>query len=238
MSHQNLQQIEELRQQFLGYLVDSSFIAVDQSVVRELNRARFGSRSRVRFVTVPPEYNQNSENYLLINAALVAGLYPKVLAVTTAKDGKDKLVTITNNQAVALHPSSVNFGRRPRDFGVHYLSYFTIMQSKKMYAWETGPVDDLALVLLCGEADFKLMADSVIVDRKVRFRVDPKTSIALKYLRDNIGTTLASRFRGDQLGTAQISWQDIAMMVLGRVKPKFEDKKPEFMTLVVNRPTG
>ncbi len=36
-------------------------------------------------------------------------------------------MTITNNQAVALHPSSVNVGRRPRDFGVNYLSYFTIM---------------------------------------------------------------------------------------------------------------
>lgn len=25
-----------------------------------------------------------------------------------------------------------------------------------MYAWETGPVDDLALLLLCGEPDFKV----------------------------------------------------------------------------------
>lgn len=89
--------------------------------------ARFGNRGRVRFVTVPPLYDQNSSNVPLINAALAAGLYPKLLSIVQAKDGKDKLVTITNNQAVALHPSSVNFGRKPRDFGVHYLSYFTIM---------------------------------------------------------------------------------------------------------------
>lgn len=25
-----------------------------------------------------------------------------------------------------------------------------------MYAWETAPVDDLALLLLCGEPDFKV----------------------------------------------------------------------------------
>ena len=29
-------------------------------------------------------------------------------------------------------------------------------QSKRMYAWEVGPVDDLALLLLCGEPDFKV----------------------------------------------------------------------------------
>lgn len=29
--------------------------------------------------------------------------------------------------------------------------------SKKLYAWETGPVEDMALLLLCGEADFKVL---------------------------------------------------------------------------------
>lgn len=27
--------------------------------------------------------------------------------------------------------------------------------SKKLYAWETGPVDDMSMLLLCGESDFK-----------------------------------------------------------------------------------
>ncbi|KAI0094612.1 P-loop containing nucleoside triphosphate hydrolase protein [Irpex rosettiformis] len=240
ISHQNMQQIEELRQQFLGYLIDSSFIIVDQteSVVRELNRARYSSRGRVRFVTVPPQYDQNSSNIPLINAALAAGLYPKLLSIVTAKDGKDKLVTITNNQAVALHPSSVNCGRKPRDFGVNYLSYFTIMQSKRMYAWETSPVDDLALVLLCGDAEFKLIANTVIVDRKVRFRVHPKSSIALKYLRSHIGTTLAAHFRGDKLGDVQNTWEEMAMLVLGKIKPKSEERRQEHITLVMNRRTG
>lgn len=76
---------------------------------------------------MPSAYDVNSVNPTLVNAALAAGLYPKILSVTTAKDGYDKLVTITNNQAVSFHPSSINFGRRPRDFGVSYLSYFTIM---------------------------------------------------------------------------------------------------------------
>lgn len=34
------------------------------------------------------------------------------------------------------------------------------MQSKKLYAWETGPVDDRALALFCGDnPDFKVSLD-------------------------------------------------------------------------------
>jgi hypothetical protein len=28
-----------------------------------------------------------------------------------------------------------------------------------MYAWETGPVDDIAMLLLCGECEFKVNLD-------------------------------------------------------------------------------
>lgn len=55
------------------------------------------------------------------------------------------------------HPSSVNFKVHKGEFGSNYLAYFTIMHSKRLYAWETGPVDDAALALLCGDiADFKV----------------------------------------------------------------------------------
>ena len=33
-----------------------------------------------------------------------------------------------------------------------HMVYYTIMQSKRLYAWETGPVDDIALGLLCGDS--------------------------------------------------------------------------------------
>ncbi|CAL1696117.1 unnamed protein product [Somion occarium] len=233
LSHQNLQQIEELRQQFLGYLVDSNFLQVDKAFVRELSRTRY-SRGRPRFVLVPPEYDRNSNNVFMVNAALVAGLYPKVLAVDPARG---EMRTITNNQTASFHPSSVNFHRRPKDFGVNHLSYFTLMQSKKLYAWETGPVDDLALLLLCGEAEFKLMADTVLIDRKVKFRIEPKASVALKFLRNQLGQLLATQFRAKPLTESQVLWSEMAMKVLGKVKPKDPDAKQETVTVVVNRPT-
>lgn len=132
-------------------------------------RARY-SRNRTRFVTIPAELDCNSRNTVLLNAALAAGLYPKILAIDSSNG---HMRTITNNQAAAFHPSSVNFRKNAVDFGIHYLSYFTLMwvstlthlplylhyssrQSKKLYVWETGPVDDMAMLLLCGECDFKV----------------------------------------------------------------------------------
>jgi ATP-dependent RNA helicase DHX29 len=57
-----------------------------------------------------------------------------------------------------LLASSVNFRMRFADLprGFNHLVYFTIMQSRKLYAWETGAVDDRALILMCGDADFKV----------------------------------------------------------------------------------
>lgn len=84
---------------------------------------------------LPPELDLYSENVALINAALAAGLYPKILSISDpaqpppqpATNNQAQLQTVTNNQAVYFHPSSVNFRRRPQDFGVNYLAFFTIM---------------------------------------------------------------------------------------------------------------
>ncbi|KAF9015290.1 P-loop containing nucleoside triphosphate hydrolase protein [Cyathus striatus] len=214
LSQQNLQQIEELRRQFLGYLIDASFIHVDKSFIGELNRARFG-RNRNRFIIIPSELDENSNNLAVITAVLAAGLYPKILAVDLPSG---QMRTISNNQLVSFHPSSVNFGKKPFEFGSHYLTYFTLMQSKKLYAWETGPVDDLALLLLCGECEFKLLAGTASIDRKIKYCISPKTNVALKILRGHLTNVMSQRFRGKPLSETQMEWMKLAQMVLGRIK--------------------
>jgi len=221
LSHQNLQQIEELRQQFLGYLIDSSFIQVDRSFVRELSRARY-SRNRIRFVTLPADLDRNSTNTALVNASLASGLYPKILAIDATNR---QMRTITNNQPAAFHPSSVNFRKNVVDFGVHHLSYFTLMHSKKLYAWETGPVDDTSMLLLCGECDFKLISNSASIDRKVRFNIPPKSNVAIKILRNHLGTILAQLFRGKSLSESQGLWFELALIVLGKEKIEVEGER-------------
>ncbi|KAF7303326.1 p-loop containing nucleoside triphosphate hydrolase protein [Mycena kentingensis (nom. inval.)] len=211
LSHQNLQQIEELRQQFLMYLVDSGFIRVDRSFVRELSRARYGRGHKTRFVHVPEELDVNSGAVALLTASLTAGLFPKVLSIDPANG---QMRTITNNQLVAFHPSSANFGRRPSDFGVNHLVYFTLMHSKKLYAWETGPSDDIAMLLLCGDAEFRLVSNSVFIDRKVKFQVSPRCNAALKALRLNLTSILGLQFRNRPLSESQVLWHELALSVL------------------------
>ncbi|KAJ7103397.1 P-loop containing nucleoside triphosphate hydrolase protein [Mycena belliarum] len=213
LSQQNLQQIEELRQQFLGYLIDSAFIQVDKGFIRELNRAR--GRNRTRFVTVPPELDLNPTNVNLLNASLTAGLYPKILSIDPSNG---QMRTVSNNQHASFHPSSVNFGRKPADFGVQHLAYFTLMHSKKLYAWETGPVDDLAMLLLCGDVDFKLVSNAALIDRKIKYQVSPKCNIALKFLRMQLVSILAQQFRSKPLTESQVLWSDVASSVLGKEK--------------------
>ncbi|KAF8167975.1 P-loop containing nucleoside triphosphate hydrolase protein [Crassisporium funariophilum] len=218
LSHQNLQQIEDLRQQFLGYLIDSSFIQVDTSMIRELSRARYG-RNRTRFMTVPAEFDVNSKNHFLVHAALTGGLYPKILSVDP-KNGQMR--TITNNQHASFHPSSVNFGRKAADFGNNHLVYFTLMHSKKLYAWETAPVDDIHLLLLCGECDFKLVSDMASIDRRIKLYIPPKTNVALKILREQLTSVLAQQYQGKALTATQAMWKEIGLLALSKVKIKRE----------------
>jgi len=189
---------------------------VSKSVVNELSRARY-ARNKTRFVDVPAEYDRNSKDNSLINAALIAGLYPKVLTIDPLSG---QMRTVTNNQPVSFHPSSVNVGKRLSEFGVNYLMYFTIMQSKKLYAWETGPIDNLALLLLCGDSEVKLSSEAIILDRKIKFRVGPRSCIALKHLRDQFNTILSLKMRHQPLNATQERWYSLALMVLSRAVPE------------------
>lgn len=217
LSYENLLQIEELRQQLFGYLVDSSFIDVDPGVMRELNRARFGRNNsyKPRFVTIPTDLNSNSNSLSIINAAVVAGLFPKLLS-TDATTGQ--MCTITNNQAYSFHPSSVNFRKQPRELSANHIVHYALMHSKKFYARETAPVDDLAILLGCGDCEFKLISDSAIVDRKIRYRITPKANVAIKILRRQLQNILARRFQGKPLTALQSRWYELAMVALSGPK--------------------
>lgn len=81
------------------------------------------------------------------------------------------------------------------------------------------------------------MADSAAIDRKVRFRITPKTSVALKLLRNQLGAILAAQFRTRPLTESQIRWNEIAMMILGKVKLEGPPQLQDGVTLVVHNRT-
>ncbi|GAA6008894.1 hypothetical protein JCM11491_003823 [Sporobolomyces phaffii] len=182
LSQQNLQQIEELRQQFFSFLVDAGFISITDSERRHLISTKYG-KSRTRFVRVPDELDVNSKDPRAVMACLAASMYPKLLVIDPQNGS---MRTLANSAPASIHPSSVNFspGRRI-DFGANtrFVAFFTAMHTKKLYVWESGGVDERAVYLLCGNADFQLAAHSLSIDRKIKTRLEPKTSIAMKVLR-------------------------------------------------------
>ena len=78
------------------------------------------------------------------------------------------------------------------------------------------------------------MSDSVFLDRKVRYRMSPKTGLAFKLLRNQVGSLLAARLRNDSSENVGSLWEQLIMKILGHIKVEDIEKKPETVTLVVN----
>lgn len=136
--------------------------------------------------------------------------YPRIL---TRDQGKKGFRNISNNQAVTLHPTSVNRNRAPDAPPLRYLSYYHIMQARNRNynAHETSAVEDIAVALLCGDVGFRLYAGLVTVDgSRLRFALrDWKTLLALKALSMRLREILAFVFRDPKravLSARQEEW--------------------------------
>ncbi|GAA6051223.1 hypothetical protein JCM3770_005879 [Rhodotorula araucariae] len=223
LSLQNLQQIEELRQQFFSFLVDAGFVNISNSERRELVSTRYG-KSRTKFVRVPAELDVASRDPRTVMACLAASMYPKLLLIDPQNGS---LRTLANSAPAAVHPSSVNFapGRRV-DFGqgVRFAAFFQAMHTKRLYVWESGAVDERAVYLLCGNADFQLPAHSISIDRKIRTRLeDPKSAVAIKLLREKWRELFNRKMRDPTapLDPKHAPW--LALVVEAFRSPKRED---------------
>ncbi|GAA6061389.1 hypothetical protein JCM10212_000649 [Sporobolomyces blumeae] len=238
LSQQNLQQIEELRQQFFGFLVDAGFIAITDAERRQLVSTKFG-KSRTRFVRVPDDLDANSKDPRAVMACLAASMYPKFLVIDPQNGS---MRTLANSAPAAIHPSSVNFapGRRI-DFGpnARFIAFFTAMHTKKLYVWESGSVDERAVYLLCGNADFQLAAHSISIDRKIKTRLEPKTSIAIKTLRQQWQALFKKKMVDPAAPLAgQQQWLDLLLEAFAsprKVEEEEKKKKREPVKLALKR---
>ncbi|KAL9127221.1 MAG: hypothetical protein Q9217_003859 [Psora testacea] len=188
LSLQTLSNIEDLKGQLLSSLVDASFITNDTNERTILNKVRYHHDRRV-FVEVPAQYNTNNTNDLILNSVIAMSFYPKLLK----REGKGWR-NVVNQQGISLHPTSVN---RVSEHPLKWLSFYHIMQSNSKFynAHETSAVEDMAVALLCGDAEFKMYAGVVVIDgNRIRFSVkDWKTMLVLKTLRVELKTIIDQR---------------------------------------------
>ena len=206
LSQQTLSNIEDLKAQLTTALFDAGFIIMNDSERASLNRVRSYSRKR-NFVEIPGQYNNNDDNDLMLNSVVAWSFYPKLL-----KRERNGWRNIANNQSVSLHPTSVNKGiNQPPQ----WLSFYHIMQSSNKFynAHETSPVEQFALALVCGEAEFRLYSGVMVIDgNRARFSFDNwKTMLAFKALRSQIRTIMAQKFRNPNcyISVTQAAWLDV-----------------------------
>ncbi|KAF9585630.1 hypothetical protein BGW38_001480 [Lunasporangiospora selenospora] len=77
LSHQNLVMTEDMKKQFLSFLVSTGFVRIDSGSKQELNRDKFSRR--VAFCPVIQDYNVYQRSVPILNAAITAGMYPKIM---------------------------------------------------------------------------------------------------------------------------------------------------------------
>ncbi|KAF7595064.1 hypothetical protein BBP40_007467 [Aspergillus hancockii] len=203
LNFQTLLNIEDIKMQLLVSIADTGLLHLDPTQKAALNRARYGSKQR-QFFTIPEEYDINSSNDIIVNSVIAWSFYPKLLT----REGKGWR-NVANNQAVTLHPTSVN---KQADASLKWLSYYHIMQgrNRNYNAFETNAVEDFAIALLCGEVEFKMFSGVISIDtNRIRFSIrDWKSMLALKILSARTRDILSGTFRSPQkmLSYKQQQW--------------------------------
>ncbi|KAM5443923.1 putative RNA helicase [Microsporum ferrugineum] len=188
-------------------------------------RARYAGRKR-QFFVAPEHVDMNSNNDTIVNSVIAWSFYPRLLT----RHGKGWR-NVSNNQAVVLHSASVN---KHTENPLKWLSYYHIMQSRNRNynAHETSAVEELAVVLCCGDAEFKMYAGIISLDgNRVRFKVrDWKTMLGLRVLSTRIREVIAQTFKTPkkELSADHKQWLDLFLQVL-EVKKKPDN--PEYIAM-------
>ncbi|KAJ4417261.1 hypothetical protein N0V82_006294 [Gnomoniopsis sp. IMI 355080] len=205
LSPQNLANIEDLKLSLLSALAnEAGFLQLTNDERQTLNRLRYSSGGRRRiqaFFEVPRRVSINSDNEAVCQSVIAWSFYPKLLVRDVP--GAKALRNVGNNQAISLHPSSVNKMHNE----IRWMSYYHIMQSKSKYnAHETTAVEAFAIALLCGDVRADMYSGVLILDgNRARFAVpDWKMMLVLKVLRSRLREMLTRSFKNPgKLPTAQ-----------------------------------
>ncbi|KAK4642785.1 hypothetical protein QC761_400630 [Podospora bellae-mahoneyi] len=216
LSPQTLANIEDLKGQLITSVVDSGFLQLTAEERQAHNRLRFGGRRRRSgqvFFEIPKRVDGNSDNEVVAQSVIAWSFYPKLLV----REGKGWR-NVGNNQAIQLHPSSVNKGGGNGE--VKWMSYYHIMQNKQfLNAHETTAVDPFAVALLCGDVRADLYSGVLVLDgNRARFAVpDWKTMLVMKVLRARLREMLARCFKSPgRLVTAQQErWLEVWQRIFG-----------------------
>jgi HrpA-like RNA helicase len=193
LSRMTLFQMEDLRKQFAGLLVDIGFLPKKFRLSNGLGRGRDSGRDQHNHATPPTMANANGSNVHLVKAVLCAGLYPNII-VAPNSGPKDKKA-VSGQSAfqslkgdVYLHPSTISFSEKK--LNSRYCCYHEIVKTTKTYVRDATPVSAFALLLFGGSLKVYHTHGVVTVDDWLHFRIAAKTATLVKHLRAQMESML------------------------------------------------
>lgn len=154
LSSQNLEMIEDMKRQYLGLLNSIGFVKTNENP--DINRYEV-KRSLIQLCKVPEAYNVHADSIPVVNAALTAGLYPKI-----AEYLRQSSQIVNKSMELQIHPSSMMFSKRKALLS-EFLIYNTVVMNNnnnqmkdKVYMWETSSINAVAVILLATGIDIKV----------------------------------------------------------------------------------
>jgi ATP-dependent RNA helicase DHX29 len=204
LSHQILSNIEDLKSQLYSSLRETGVVkATSGNATR--SKPAHGLHGYKAAIRVPVETDVNSSNDIITTTVIAWSFYPKLLIRDSTSKGWR---SISNSQTLSLHPTSVNRGNsKPK-----YLSFYSIMQSgNKFYnstnAISTNIVHEVPLLLLAGEAEFKMHAGVLAIDsNRLRYVLkDWRTAVGMKTIRSKMEELVERAIEGKRL-TEEMEW--------------------------------
>ncbi|RDW78610.1 RNA helicase [Aspergillus mulundensis] len=192
LSHQTLRDISSNRAQFLTSLKDAAIIPVDYSESSP-------SFSRL---------NSNASNRSLLRALVAGAFQPQIARIafpdkkfassitgTFEVDPDARTIKYFNqeNGRVFIHPSSLLFSAQSFPNAAAYLSYFTKMETSKVFIRDLTPFNAYSLLLFCGSIDLDTTGRGLIVDGWLRLRGWARIGVLVSRLRTMVDEIIATR---------------------------------------------
>ncbi|ORZ15198.1 P-loop containing nucleoside triphosphate hydrolase protein, partial [Absidia repens] len=208
LSHKNLETIEEMKKQYLELLVSIGFVKHNDVRGEGLDQ-KYSLHHRLRLCQIPSVYNQYGTSIPMINAAITAGLYPKV-----ALYHPDTRSFVQHDMLHrTIHPSSCLF-KKENQLSSPFLVYNTVvMNNDRIYLWETASIDAVAVLLLANDMTIKHHQKMVIVDHWIKFNCFARTAVLIKFLRHELKTWLQGKMDDPSLDLTTTSQAVMELMV-------------------------
>ncbi|KAL4923942.1 RNA helicase [Aspergillus undulatus] len=192
LSHQTLRDISSNRAQFITSLKDAAILPVDYSETSP-------SFSRL---------NCNATNRSLLRALVAGAFQPQIARIafpdkkfassmtgTFEVDPDARTIKYFNqeNGRVFIHPSSLLFSAQSYPNAAAFLSYFTKMETSKVFVRDLTPFNAYSLLLFCGSIDLDTTGRGLIVDGWLRLRGWARIGVLVSRLRTMVDEIIATR---------------------------------------------